>query len=91
VHQALSPNGDGINDVFTIDGLTNYPDNKVTVMNRNGAVVYQAQGYDNSTKVFDGHSNINGVMQLPGTYFYSLEYKVGADVKRKTGFVILKY
>jgi gliding motility-associated-like protein len=91
VHQGVSPNGDGINDVFTIDGLSNYPDNKVTIMNRNGAIIYEAKGYDNSTKVFDGHSNKNGAMQLPGTYFYLLEYKVGGDTKRKTGYVILKW
>jgi gliding motility-associated-like protein len=91
VYPGLSPNGDGINDVFTIDGLNDYPDNKVTIINRNGVVVYEAKGYDNSTKVFDGHSNINGTMQLPGTYFYSLDYSVNGINKHKTGFIILKY
>jgi gliding motility-associated-like protein len=91
VHQGVSPNGDGINDVFTIDGLNDYPDNKVTIINRNGAVVFETKGYDNSTKVFDGHSNINGARQLPGTYFYSLDYKVNGVNKHKTGFIILKY
>ena len=74
VHQGVSPNGDGINDYLTIDGITNHPDNSLTIIDRNGLIVYQTKGYDNSTKVFDGHSNINGAMQLPGTYFYSLDY-----------------
>ena len=30
VHQGVSPNGDGINDVLTIDGITAYPDNNLT-------------------------------------------------------------
>jgi hypothetical protein len=48
-------------------------------------------GYDNSAKVFDGHSNKTGALQLPGTYFYSLEYTVKGVAKHKTGFIVLKY
>jgi len=91
VHQALSPNGDGINDFLTIDNIANYPENKLSIMNRNGQMVYEASGYDNSSKVFDGHSNKNGQMQLPGTYFYQLDYTVSGITKHKTGFVVLKY
>jgi gliding motility-associated-like protein len=90
VHPALSPNGDGMNDVFTIDGINAFPDNKVTIINRSGTVVYEAKGYDNSNRAFDGHSSINGKMQLPGSYFYLLEYRAGADVKRITGYIIIK-
>jgi hypothetical protein len=61
------------------------------IMNRNGQLVYEAGGYDNSAKVFDGHSNKTGAKQLPGTYFYSLDYSVKGVTKRKTGFIILKY
>ena len=91
VHQGVSPNGDGINDILVIDGITAYPENKLLIINRNGILVFESQGYDNSSKVFDGHSSQNGTMQLPGTYFYSLEYKVGKVTKHTTGFIILKY
>jgi len=91
VHQAVSPNGDGINDYLTIDGITSYPDNNLMIIDRNGVMVYQAKGYDNSSKLFDGHSSINGKMQLPGTYFYSLDYTVNGENKHKTGYIILKY
>jgi hypothetical protein len=60
-------------------------------MNRNGQLVYESKGYDNATKVFDGHSNKTGQMQLPGTYFYSLDYTVKGIIKHKTGFLVLKY
>jgi gliding motility-associated-like protein len=90
VHQALSPNGDGINDVLTIDGLQKYSDNKLAIMNSNGVLVFSAQNYDNVNHVFDGHSN-KGVMQAPGTYFYILQYKDGSSTKTKTGFIVLKY
>jgi gliding motility-associated-like protein len=91
VHQAVSPNGDGINDFLMIEGITNYPNNHLMIIDRNGALVYQTKGYDNSSRIFDGHSTINGTMQLPGTYFYSLDYMVNSVNKHKTGFIVLKY
>ena len=91
VHPALSPNGDGVNDFLQIDNISQYPDNKLMIMNRNGQLIYEAKGYDNSSKVFDGHSNKNGQMQLPGTYFYELDYTVSGITKHKTGFIVLKY
>jgi gliding motility-associated-like protein len=91
VHQAVSPNGDGVNDYLTIENIASYPDNKLMIMNPGGALVYEAKGYDNQNKVFDGHSNKTGQMQLPGTYFYSLDYTVKGVLKHKTGFLVLKY
>jgi len=91
VHQGVSPNGDGINDFLVIDGITQYPDNHLMIINLNGALVYQAKGYDNSNGVFDGHSNVNGRMQAPGTYFYALDYKVNGVLKHRTGYIVLKY
>src|SRR6185437_2169241 len=91
VHQGVSPNGDGVNDFLVIDGITAYPDNKLMIMNRNGQLIYEAKGYDNSSKVFDGRSNKNGQRQLPGTYFYRLDYAANGVVRHKTGFIVLRY
>jgi len=91
VHQGLSPNGDGINDFLLIDNISQYPDNKLMIMNRNGQLVFETRGYDNSSKIFDGHSNKNGQLQLPGTYFYQLDYTANGVTKHKTGFIVLKY
>jgi len=76
---------------LVIEGITSYPDNHLTIINRNGALVYQVKGYDNSKSVFDGHSNVNGRMQAPGTYFYALDYSVNGALKHKTGCIVLKY
>lgn len=89
VHPGVSPNGDGISDYLVIDGLDAYPGNKLTIMDRSGVTVFAANNY--GSKVFDGHSSVNGSMQLPGTYFYLLEYNNGKENKRKTGFILLKY
>ncbi|SHM28824.1 gliding motility-associated C-terminal domain-containing protein [Mucilaginibacter sp. OK098] len=91
VHQNVSPNGDGKSDYLQIDGISAYPDNTLQIMSRSGTLVYEVKGYDNTSKVFDGHSNTNGKLQQAGTYFYSLEYKDGNDTKHKTGFLVLKY
>ncbi len=91
IHQGISPNGDGINDFLQIDNIGQYPENKLSIMNRSGQMIYEAKNYDNSSKVFDGHSNKNGRLQLPGTYFFQLDYTVNGVTKHKTGFVVLKY
>jgi len=44
VHQAISPNGDGINDFLQIDNISQYPDNKLTIINRSGQLIYEASG-----------------------------------------------
>jgi gliding motility-associated-like protein len=92
IRQAVSPNGDGINDVLLIDGVESFADNTLKIMNRDGNLVFQKAKYDNISAGFDGHSGING-RQLPaGTYFYSLEYAAeDGKAKHKTGFFVLKY
>ena len=91
VHQGVSPNGDGINDFLTIDGIIGYPINSLQIIDRNGTLIYQAKGYNNVSNVFDGHSGINGRMLQPGTYFYSLNYVANGQARHKTGFIILRY
>jgi gliding motility-associated-like protein len=91
VHQAVSPNGDGINDFLLIEGIEVYPSNKVTIFNSNGMTIYYTNGYNNSNKAFDGHSNINGRLQQPGTYFYTIDYTLNGELRRKTGYFILKF
>jgi gliding motility-associated-like protein len=91
VHAALSPNGDGINDVLTIDNIAKYPQNTFMVMNISGAKVYEKAGYDNLNKTFDGHSSINGALVAKGTYFYMLQYIDGGVTKTKTGYLVIKY
>jgi gliding motility-associated-like protein len=86
----LSPNGDGINDVLAIEGLSSYPDNHLSIINPIGTLIYQTLFYSTKGNVFDGHDN-SGNLQKPGTYYYILDYKDGKTQKRKTGYVIIKY
>jgi hypothetical protein len=75
----MSPNGDGDNDVFTIDGIGAYPQNSVKISNSNGDIIYSAIGYDNYLKAFDGHS-ANGTMQKAATFLFpGIQERQGAD------------
>jgi hypothetical protein len=90
VHPALSLNGDGINDFLTIDGIKDFPLNKVTIINRTGIKVFDLEGYDNDQHVFVGKTK-SGALLPQGTYYCLVEYNVDSHVKRKTGYFILKY
>ncbi|WP_068845941.1 gliding motility-associated C-terminal domain-containing protein [Flavobacterium chilense] len=83
VHNAFSPNGDGINDFFKIDNIdetTCYPENNVEIYNRWGVLVFETDNYNNTSNAFDGTSRGRTTIKksdgLPaGTYFYIITYK----------------
>lgn len=77
----FTPNGDGTNDQFEIRGLEKYAENKLTIINRWGDMVYQKSNYDNAW---------NGNSLLDGTYFYILEVKtITGSTKALKGYVTL--
>jgi len=97
---AVTPNGDGVNDLLVIKGIENFANNSVVIVNRNGTKVFFAQNYDNSEIIFQGKGTYNKSFggrfksdYLPaGTYFYSITYKASDGVsRRKTGYFVLKY
>lgn len=84
VFNAITPNGDGIHDVLTIEGLENYPDNSIRIYNRWGVKVYGTKAYNTQGNVFKGTSEgritVDTNRNLPvGTYFYILDYKNNLD------------
>ncbi len=96
VNNAVSPNNDGINDTFRIQGIDCYPDNTVEIYNRWGVEVFKTSGYNNADKVFNGYSNgrvtVNADKGLPsGTYWYVLTYKdLSGQSKQKTGYLYIQ-
>ncbi len=61
----FTPNGDGTNDIWYISGLEKYPKHHLTVFNRWGNQVFDAEPYENN---WDGTSLGR---ELPdGTYYY---------------------
>lgn len=73
IPQFISPNNDGKNDVWLIQNLEFYPDNKVTVYNRWGNIVFEAEPYNND---WNGHYHGTSLDSLPAaTYFYVVDTK----------------
>src|SRR5690606_36930038 len=90
VHKAVSPNGDGINEYLIIEGIKEYPDNRVSIFNRNGTVGWEASGYNIGTVAFRGV--VTGGHYVPaGTYFYVAEIKVNGEWKYEKGWFVLRY
>ena len=94
VPNAFSPNGDGVNDYFEIQGIAQYDQVDLKVFNRWGNLVYQSSNYgegSNRSGFWDGIANKGiriGNGEVPtGTYYYILD--LGGDNQKITGFIYL--
>ncbi len=75
IPNAFSPNGDGINDYWTIQYIQSYPGVEVSIFNRYGQKVFSSRGYSTP---WDGKYNGN---PLPvGTYYYIIDRKINAPL-----------
>jgi gliding motility-associated-like protein len=78
-----SPNNDGVNDFFEIDGLSEYQNVSLEVFNRWGNQVYIASDYKND---WNG-SGTNGEILPEDVYYFILKLDDGTTF---TGYVALK-
>jgi gliding motility-associated-like protein len=88
IPDGFSPNNDGVNDVFVIQHLEFFPQNKILIFNRWGNKVFEAAPYENN---WDGKNHfgitVGGDLLPVGTYFYILTLGDGsAEMK---GFIFL--
>ena len=82
IFNAVSADGNGENDFFFINGISEYPDNNVQIFNRWGVKVYQTNGYGGSNdteNVFTGYSEGRqtvspGALLPTGTYYYIITF-----------------
>jgi len=68
IYTGFSPNFDGVNDTFVIEGASLFPDNELSIFNRWGNRVYNTTNYAN-----DWGGTWNGNDLPDGTYFYVFE------------------
>ncbi|MEM6845430.1 MAG: Ig-like domain-containing protein [Bacteroidota bacterium] len=91
IYEGFSPDGDGINDVWVIEGIENFPDNEVQIFNRWGNRVFQAEGYNNQEVAWGSQSTLGlvvGQSQVPGgTYFYLIDLRNGRQPL--SGYIIV--
>jgi gliding motility-associated-like protein len=95
IYNAVSPDGDGKNEIFKIDGIECYANAYVQIYDRWGVLVYDAYNYDNNAVAFrgisEGRATINKQKGLPdGTYFYVITYTTYLNEPiSKTGYLYL--
>ncbi len=84
VYSGMSPNGDGVNDWFTIDFLR---ENAGSDLQSLGEMVFETNDYDVNEPAnrFEG-KNKNGTEVVAGAYFYKIRYP---DGRVRTGSIIL--
>ncbi len=85
-YDVFSPNGDGRNDLWVIDGIERFPGNRLSVYDRWGLLVYQSQGYANT---WDGRHSDGSSLPF-GAYFYVLHLGDPADTLLKGSVTIIR-
>jgi gliding motility-associated-like protein len=87
VSQAISPNGDGVNDTWVIYNIENHPNHVVRLYNRWGNEVMYARNYRND---WDGHY-VNKSNALPSnSYFYQIDLDGDGTVEHSGWIYITK-
>ena len=64
----FTPNNDGVNDFFVIEGLENYSSPRLVVRDKNNRVVYQSDAYRNT---WGGENCPEGVYSYEFTFVYN--------------------
>jgi gliding motility-associated-like protein len=75
-YDAITPNGDGMNDVWEIIDIRSYPNANVKVFNRWGEVIHQCSGGFNYI-AWDG--TYNSELLPVGTYYYVVDLNNGDE------------
>jgi gliding motility-associated-like protein len=78
----ITPNNDGRNDYFILNGIENEPDNELVVFDRRGIIVFRDKRYHNDWNGID----YNGKPLADDTYFYIIKTRG----KPRTGFVVIR-
>lgn len=78
IFSGVSANGDGVNDVFTIKNIEEFPKNRVMIYNRWGKMIADIKGYNNTTNVWPMLDNLDNLLST--TYFYLIDLGDGSKV-----------
>jgi len=96
VPQLISPNGDGVNDTFVIEGLTgtDYEGSQMTIFTRSAQLVFQSNYYELPENAWDGRyseSTFNkNSLVAPGVYYYILKLG-GTGSQTLKGYIYVYY
>jgi len=82
IPNSFTPNGDGINDTWSIPAAEAFPNAKVRIVNRTGSLLYQSNGV---YKPWDG--KFEGKELPVGTYYYTIYFN--EDFAMFSGWIFL--
>jgi gliding motility-associated-like protein len=87
IFSGVTPNSDGINDVFTIENIQDFPKNRVTIYTRWGKQLCDIKGYNDKDPAKSWPSKDQASNLVPSTYFYIIE--LGNNTQPIKGWVEL--
>lgn len=90
IHDVITPNEDGYNDMLVIEGIENYPASDLMVFDKWGDMVYEENHYSNTWK---GSSKSKDKTLPAGTYFYLLKLNAAEVPQGKneyTGYILIQ-
>lgn len=77
----ITPNGDGANDKFVVDGLDNFTNSTLIIYNRWGKKIYESNNYQ---------SDWNGENFADGTYYFVLVTYEGEEKEYRGSLTIMR-
>ncbi|UZT98639.1 T9SS type B sorting domain-containing protein [Chryseobacterium fluminis] len=84
IPNAITPNGDGKNDLWKIAGIENYPGTEIHIYDRRGLLVFKEKTIK---KPFEWNGKLNGSPVLTGSYWYTIKV---SDGRIYTGWLLVK-
>jgi len=90
----ISPNNDGLNDWLYIPNIELFPNNRVTIFNAFGEIIFQTDNYNNlcpianpgNSRVWEGR-NRRGQLVPDGVYYYVVE---SDGVQTMGGWILMR-
>lgn len=86
IPNVITPNGDGVNDVWNIEHIENFPNATFIIYNRWGNIVWKAGG---NVFQWNGTNYRNGELLADGTYFYVIDLQSNSYPEPYTGYIQL--
>lgn len=83
----FSPNGDGVNERWLIEGIEEYPNNSIHIYDRWGQEVFQSRSYS-TTKAWDG--TVKSGVVTEGVFFYVLELNDSKNKQYKGSITVIR-
>ncbi|MDP3557784.1 MAG: gliding motility-associated C-terminal domain-containing protein [Bacteroidota bacterium] len=80
IYHGITINGDGVNDVFTIDNIENYKGNSVSIFNRWGKEIFNTTNYDNKNNYWPTQEHLKNL--TPSTYFYVINFGDNSEIQK---------